>query len=177
ASLQIGKDVDPTINNPTTSDAVIITLVNSGIPVSTLRAGTAANIKKSFGLVWDSRTYVPASGTTPSKGQQWVYVSPNSGNGGGNFDPVANPTGNPASVIKRLDTVVSENREADFFELLRATILDGSLGQNTAVPGTSTTGVTPAGSTVSPDVHITNKDHHILSTGAATIDQADPASI
>src|SRR5205823_11021317 len=170
ASLQIGKDVDPTINNPTTSDAVIITLVNSGIPVSTLRAGTAANIKKSFGLVWDSRTYVPASGTTPSKGQQWVYVSPNSGNGGGNFDPVANPTGNPASVIKRLDTVVSENREPDVFELLRATILDGSLGQNT---GGGVTG----GATVFPDVHMSNKDIHVLSIGASMIDQADPDSV
>ncbi len=176
ASLQICKDVDGTINTNCTSDSVIIALVNGGVPVSTLRAGTAANIKKCFGLVWDSRTYVPASGTTPSVGQQWVYISPGSTNGGGTFDPVLAPAGAPASAIKRLDTVASENREPDFFELLRATVLDGSLGQNTAVPGTSTVGVT-GGATIFPDVHMNNKDHHILSIGAAIIDQADPDSI
>ena len=52
----------------------------------------------------------------------------------------------------------------------------GRLGQNTAVPGTSTTGVT-GGTTVFPDIHMSNKDHHILSIGAAIIDQADPDSI
>jgi hypothetical protein len=177
AALQICKDVDPTINTNCTSDSVIIALVNSGVPVSTLRAGTKNNIKKCFGLVWDSRTpYIPPTGTTPSVGQQWVYVSPASTNGGGTFDPVAAPSGSPASVIKRLDTVASENREPDFFELLRATILDGSLGQNTATPGTSTTGVT-GGATVFPDIHMNNKDHHVLSIGAAIIDQADPDSI
>ena len=170
ATLQICKDVDGTINTNCTSDSAIIALVNSGVPVSTLRAGTAANVKKCFGLVWDSRTYVAASGTTPSVGQQWVYVSPSSANGGGTFDPVAAPSGSPASVIKRLDTVVGENREPDFFELLRATILDGSLGQNT---GGGVTG----GTTVFPDVHMSNKDHHILSIGAAIIDQADPDSV
>ncbi|MBA3353006.1 MAG: hypothetical protein H0U23_11420 [Blastocatellia bacterium] len=97
--------------------------------------------------------------------------------GRGNFSPVLNPTGNPAPAIKRLDTVASENREPDFFELLRATILDGSLGQNTAIPGSSTTGVTGTGATtVFPDVHMSNKTHHILSIGAAIIDQADPDS-
>lgn len=170
ATLQICKDVDATINTNCTSDSVIIALVNSGVPVSTLRGGTAGNIKKCFGLVWDSRTYVPASGTTPSIGQQWVYTSPSSTNGGGTFDPVAAPNGSPASAIKRLDTVVSENREPDFFELLRATILDGSLGQNT---GGGVTG----GATLFPDIHMNNKDHHILSIGAAIIDQADPDSI
>ena len=176
ASLQICKDVDPTINTNCTSDSVVIALVNSGVPVSTLRAGTVANIKKCFGLVWDSRTYVAASGTTPSVGRQWVYISPNANNGGGAFDPVLAPIGAPASVIKRLDTVALENREPDFFELLRATILDGSLGQNTAVPGTSTVGVT-GGATIFPDVHMNNKDHQVLSIGAAIIDQADPDSV
>src|SRR5262249_53416490 len=137
---------------------------------------TAVNIKNCFGLVWDSRSYVPASGTTPSIGQQWVYISPNSSSPGGTFDPVSNPGGTIASDIKRLDVVAAENREPDFFELLRATILDGSLGQNTAIPGTSAAGVT-GGATVFPDVHMSNKAHHILSIGAAIFDQADPDSI
>ena len=159
------------------NDPAILQLTAAGVdvPLSTIKAGTAANIKACFGLVWDSRAYVPASGTTPSIGQQWVYVSPSSLNPGGNFDPVTNPTGNPASDIKSLDIVASENREPDFFELLRATILDGSLGQNT---GGGVTGVTPPDPTkVFPDIHMSNKAHHILSIGAAIIDQADPDSM
>ena len=159
------------------SDQAITQLTAAGVdvPLSTIQAGTAANIKACFGLVWDSRAYVPATGTTPSIGQQWVYVSPNSLNTGGNFDPVTNPTGNPASDIKRLDTVASENRKPDFFELMRATILGGSLGQNT---GGGVTGVTPPDPTkVFPDLHMSNRAHHVLSIGAAIIDQADPDSI
>jgi hypothetical protein len=113
------------------------------------------------------RHYFSLFSIRPSTGQQWVYVSPSSANGGGTF---SGTSGNPASIIKRLDTVASENREPDFFELLRATILDGSLGQNT---GGGVTG----GATVFPDLHMSNKDHHVLSIGAAIIDQADPDSI
>ena len=177
----ICKDVDATINTNCTSNPAIVALVNSGVPVSTLRAGTAVNIKKCFGLVWDSRPYVAASGTTPSIGQQWVYVSPTSTNGGGTFDPVNNPSGSPASTIKTLNTVALENRDPDFFELLRATILDGSLGQNTGggITGAPTPGPSPSPSPppIFPDVHMSNKDHHVLSIGAAIIDQADPDSV
>jgi hypothetical protein len=161
--------------NLASTDAVYTALINAGVSTATIQAGTAANIKKCFGLVWDSRTpYVAASGTTPSKGQQWVYTSPSSISPGGNFDPVSNPTGNPASDIKRLDIVASENREPDFFELLRAAILDGSLGQNT---GGGVTGAPSPGPSVFPDLHMSNKAHHILSIGASIIDQADPDSI
>ncbi len=172
-TLAIGKDVDPSVNSPTTSDAVIIQLVASGVPVSTLRAGTAVNIRKYFGLVWDSRAYVAASATTPSIGQQWIYDSPTSSGTGGSFDP-ASPSGNPASDIKSLATVASENREPDFFELLRAAILDGSLGQNT---GGGVTGTVTGGPAVFPDIHMSNKAHHILSIAASIIDQADPDSV
>jgi hypothetical protein len=153
-----------------TTDPAITQLTNAGVPLSTIQAGTAANIKACFGLVWDSRAYVPVPGTGSPIGQQWVYDSPSSLNTGGNFDPATNPNGNPASDIKRLDIVASENREPDFFELLRATILDGSLGQDT---GGGVTG----GATIFPDIHMSNKAHHILSIGAAIMDQADPDSI
>jgi hypothetical protein len=152
------------------SDLAITQLTAAGVPLSTIKAGTAANIKACFGLVWDSRAFVPVPGTGSPIGQQWVYDSPSSANTGGNFDPVTNPSGNPASDIKSLDIVASENREPDFFELLRATISDGSLGQNT---GGGVTG----GATIFPDVHMSNKTHHILAIGAAIIDQADPDSI
>src|SRR5207249_3862671 len=83
-----------------------------------------------------------------------------------------NPTGTTAaSRILRLDEVAAASpaREPDFFELLQAGILSGSLGQNTGG------GVT--GGNVFPDVHMSNSTQHILSIGAAIMDQADPDSI
>jgi hypothetical protein len=148
-----------------------------GIPASYLRAGTAASIKASFGLVWDSRTPQPLPSNASPIGQQWVYVSPSSANTGGNFDPATNPNGNPASDVKGLDIVASENREPDFFELLRATILDGSLGQNTGGGVTRTTAEQTQGLPVFPDVHMSNKALHTLTIAACVIDQADPDSI
>jgi hypothetical protein len=150
------------------SDPAITQLTNppNNVPLATIQAGTAANIKACFGLVWDSRAFQPVPSNSSPIGQQWVYTSPSSLNTGGNFDGT---NGNPASDIKRLDTVASENREPDFFELLRATILDGSIGQDTGG------GVT--GGNVFPDVHMSNKACHVLSIGAAIIDQADPDSI
>lgn len=92
-----------------------------GIPQSYLLQGTAANIKASFGLVWDSRLYV----ASPRAGQQWVYASPSSANSGGTFDGTS---GTGATIIKALSTVQTEAREPDFFELLKAVILNGSVG-------------------------------------------------
>jgi hypothetical protein len=81
-----------------------------------------------------------------------------------------NPTGtSAASRILRLDEVAAAAREPDFFELLQAGIFSGSLGQNTGG------GVT--GGNVFPDIHMSNSTHHILSIGAAIMDQADPDSI
>jgi len=117
-----------------------------GIPAGYLQAGTAPNIKKCFGLTF------PAGGTP---GSPWTYTNPN---------------GTAASNrILRLDEVAAAGREADFFELLQAGILSGSLGQNTGG------GVT--GGNVFPDIHMNNSAHHILSIGAAIIDQADIDSI
>jgi hypothetical protein len=159
-----------------TTDPVYQALTNAGVTATTIKAGTAANIKTCFGLVWDSRAYVPATATTNSQGQQWVYISPSSGNGGGNFDPISNPSGNPASDIKTLATVVSENREPDFFELLRAAILDASLGQNTG-GGVTSSAADSQGANTFPDLHMSNKALHVLTIGACIIDQADPDSV
>jgi hypothetical protein len=121
-------------------------LLNAGVSLSTIKAGTAANVKACFGLTF------PVGGTA---GSPWTYT---------------NPTGGTAATrILRLDEVAAAGREPDFFELLQAGILSGSLGQNTGG------GVT--GGNVFPDVHMNNSTHHILSIGAAMIDQADPDSI
>jgi hypothetical protein len=94
----------------------------------------------------------PAGGAA---GSPWTYTNPNG--------TVA------ANRILRLDEVAAAGREPDFFELLQSGILSGSLGQNTHG------GVT--GGNVFPDVHMSNSAHHILSIGAAIIDQADIDSI
>lgn len=70
--------------------------------------------------------------------------------------------------ILSLSEVASNNREPDFLELLQASILPGSLGQASG-------GLT--GSNVFPDIHMANATHHLLSIGAAIIDQSDPDSI
>ncbi len=129
-----------------TTDPVYTSLVNAGVSSTTIAAGTAANIKACFGLTF------PTGGTA---GSPWTY---------------ANPTGAAAaSAIMRLDLVAAAGREADFFELLQAAILSGSLGQNTVG------GVT--GGNVFPDIHMSSTTHHILTIGACIIDQADPDSI
>ncbi|MBA3570798.1 MAG: hypothetical protein H0W34_02230 [Pyrinomonadaceae bacterium] len=134
-----------------TTDSVYTALINAGVSTTTIQAGTAANVKRCFGLTF---------GINP--GDPWAYT---------------NPTGTAtATGILRLDEVATAGREPDFFELLQAGILSGSLGQSTAPPpGTSGGGVT--GGNVFPDIHMNNTAHHILSIGAAIIDQADPDSV
>ena len=150
----VGHDLDPNIVTPATSDPIITNLVNNfGVSVAMLEAGTAANIKACFGLTF------PTGG---SAGSPWTYT---------------NPTGtSAASAIMRLDQVAAAARDPDFFELLQAGILSGSLGQNTAPPpGTSGGGTT--GGNVFPDVHMSSTMQHLLTIGAGIIDQADPDSI
>src|SRR6266550_1860514 len=131
------------------NDPVILALTGAGVSIPTITAGTAANITKCFGLQF--------GGAAPNASFPWIYTNPNG----------AGIT--PATRIMRLDEVAAAAREPDFFELLQAGILSGSLGQNTGG------GVT--GGNVFPDVHMSNSTHHILSIGAAIIDQADPDSI
>jgi hypothetical protein len=91
-----------------------------------------------FGLVWSS--------------DRWIY---------------AGPSGSTAqSAIKTLAQVTSDNREPNFFELLKASVLSGSLGKTTAA-----------------DTGIANRDRdldtdlQILKMGANIIDQADADDI
>jgi len=135
----------PSATLPTT-DPVYQALINAGVSATTISAGTAANIKACFGLTF--ATGGPA-------GSPWTYTNPN-GTGAANR-------------ILRLDEVAAAGREPDFFELLQAGILSGSLGQNT------NGGVT--GGNVFPDVHMSSAMQHLLTIGGCIIDQADPDSI
>ncbi|MFA7344110.1 MAG: hypothetical protein WC003_07380, partial [Terrimicrobiaceae bacterium] len=75
-------------------------------------------IKSCFGLVWD----YPGgnSGSTSANGGNrcWNYVGS------------TGTIGSPPGTIKTLDQVAAEGREPNFFELLKAAILSGSLGKD-----------------------------------------------
>jgi hypothetical protein len=87
--------------------------ITFGLTDAFLQKGTAANILKYFGLVWDSTN------------ERWNYV------GGAN----PNPSATPATSIATLNTLTG-TREPDFFELLQAAILDNSLGDYYSVDST-----------------------------------------
>jgi hypothetical protein len=136
------------------NDPVITALTAAGVSLSTIQAGTAANVKTCFGLTF--------GGTVGDPSNAWIYT---------------NPTGaSAASAILRLDQVAAAAREPDFFELLQAGILSGSLGQSSG-------GVSPTGSTVfgtldtSASNYMSSTIQHLLTIGACIIDQADPDSI
>jgi hypothetical protein len=150
-----------TLNN---NDPVITALLLAGVPLSTIQAGTAANVKYCFGLTFGGNQ------TVGDPSNPWVYT---------NHKNSTDTT--QASTILRLDqvadnSIVTTPREPDFFELLQAGILSGSLGQSTAPPpGTSGGGTT--GGNVFPDVHMSSTMQHLLTIGASIIDEADPDSI
>jgi hypothetical protein len=104
---------------------IVAQLNAAGIPSTYLQQGTPQNILMCFGLAWDSVNKL------------WVYTSPKPGNGGGIFTS-GNSDGPAtsqlaANTIKTLAVVASENREPDFFELLKAGILRGSVGIHPSV--------------------------------------------
>lgn len=105
----------------------------------------AAAIQACFGLRWDT---TQDSNLTGAK--VWRYVG-NTGTSAQNS-------------IKTLDTVANENREPNFFELLQAAILRGSLGVN-------------GGSAHFPSTHQVNSMLQIFRIGACIIDQYDRDSV
>jgi len=105
--------------------------------------GSADAVRRHFGLRWDAA------------GHQWVYTSPDAGN-------------TATGVIKTLEQVADAGREPDFFELLKAGILNGSLGQ---------VGVTNPGDGGSRTMEMDeDPDIQIMRIGAAIIDQYDADS-
>jgi hypothetical protein len=104
-----------------------------------LAAATALTVQRDFGLKWnaDHWDYVGATGTTVQ------------------------------STIKRLDEVALANREPNFFELLKAGILSGSVG----------IGSGGANTFVAADAKYLNSDYQIMQIGANIIDQWDSDNI
>jgi len=106
-------------------------------------------IQRDFGLQWDTNN------------NRWNYV-------GGSGSTVQ-------TAIERLDQVVAENREPNFFELLKAGILSGSVGMGSGTGNVRTfvNAETKYYSTVAP----TSSDYQIMQIGANIIDQWDSDNI
>jgi hypothetical protein len=107
-------------------------------------SGEAARREQYFGLQWDNAA------------KRWNYSQYG-----------------PGTTIKTLATVAGENREPNFFEVLKAGILSGSLGKfvhgasrNTPVETSAITGAVDK-----------NPDQQIFQIGAALIDQYDADDI
>jgi hypothetical protein len=113
--------------------------------ISELATTTNSNIQRDFGLKWNSGQnrwdYVGASGSTVQ------------------------------TTIERLDQVATENREPNFFEVLKAVILNGSVGLGS---GPSNTFVTAdAKYYTTPN----SADNQIIEIGANIIDSWDADNI
>jgi hypothetical protein len=135
------------------SDPLIVALLEEGVTTEHLERGTPGNIQKAFGLRWQ-----PGPGPD-GLGGYWIYD--------------VHSSSNPIDV---LETVASEGREPDFFEILKATIRAGAIGraregymeyQNTSTAWKNTAFL----DRIHSESYINN---HILQLGANIIDQAHP---
>jgi len=132
------------------SDPAYQQLVNQGVSAEMIQSGSSSNIANYFGLTWKADPM--------NSGSCWWYSHGSS-------------TGN----ILKLAEVQSQNREADFFEILKASIAVGSLGKGAA------TNHNAAEYTSSPDLPTlmdvaqynldTSVDDQVLQIGANIIDQ------
>jgi len=132
----------------------------------TVNGGTDAKIKRAFGLVWDASNL------------RWTYTSPEGA--GTTPAPATLPTltnQTPPQIpavhtIKTLSEVANlpSARDPDFFELLKAGILEGSTGKVGTAAGAITSGVVCFPQDSYPD-------YQIIRIGVCLIDQADEDSL
>ena len=127
---------------------------------------SAYDVWRAFGLVWDSSN------------NAWDYVS---GAGSGSTPPTASVT-NTKAAIETLAQVASGTytgdttpRDPDFFELLQAGILNGTLGQTGGAQGNgSSSSIYGANGDVVGYDSVTT--YHTMQIGVNTMDQASPDS-
>ena len=137
----LGLSGPVTTGNPTT--------IFNGVPVvaSTLVATGVTTVQRDFGLKWDNA----------NTAKHWDYVG---------------ATGSTVqTAIKRLDQVAAENREPNFFELLKAVILNGSVGLGSG--GTNTFVAAQTKYYSAP----LSSDYQIMQIGANIIDQWDSNNV
>ncbi len=112
---------------------------------------SATVVQNCFGLIWG-----PSNDPSLGGASVWKYVGASGST--------------EQQRIKTLSEVVAENRAPDFFELLQAAILQGSLGVN------GNAGATSGSAEYNASVQQTPSMFQILRMGAAAIDQADADS-
>jgi hypothetical protein len=148
-----------------------------GVSPAYLQQGTAANIQKYFGLVWQLDNSTNQPGQTAAKGQpvpassfldneyKWFYY------GGHVF---ATGTGGPISRVVDIANLGTGARDPDFFELLKATVSAGSKAGGSMSLASISTQYSTAGSThpyYYQTVLDTNLDYAIMQLGVNIIDQ------
>jgi Tfp pilus assembly protein PilX len=131
-----------------------VTTLSSG----TLSVATAAAIQRDFGLVWNPGN---GSGLTDdiNSAPHWNYCGPSG-----------------SSIQNSIATLGSiGNREPNFFELLKAAILSGSLGRDAGANGSYLVNWEqgPASGVQTSDLNI---DFQVIQLGANIIDQSDSDS-
>jgi hypothetical protein len=138
-----------------TFKSTTISTINNGVPV----AATAATVQRDFGLLWNSAS------------NRWDYVG---------------PTGSTVQTsIERLvsanpPNVGNDNREPNFFEVLKAAILSGSvgLGSGADVAHTATfVAAEPKYWNTGDTTHGTSSDYQIMQIGANIINQWDSGNL
>jgi len=144
-----------------TTDITTLGINASGVNTGTLSAASAATIQRDFGLVWVAGN---GSGnpTDILSAPHWNYCGPT----GSTIQPT----------IALLGTI--GNREPNFFELLKAAILNGSLGRDAGINGTFL--LNPPGYEEGPasgnQTNDLNIDLQVIQLGANIIDQSDADS-
>jgi hypothetical protein len=133
-----------------------VTATSSTMVNGLLSAASAATIQRDFGLVWDSSN----DPTTGQPRNRWNYVGAGS---------------TVQTSIKRLDQVATENpgREPNFFELLKAAILNGSVGLGS---GSASSFVASEAQYYDNSAGL-SADYQIIQIGANTIDQWDSDNV
>src|SRR6266545_2029789 len=144
--------ITPTGPNTTTNSTIIRGVFQPATTTSDnnypeLPAG--GTIQRDFGLQWDNTN------------KRWNYV-------GGSGSIVQ-------TTIERLDQVANENREPNFFELLKAAILSGSVGMGSGT-GNARTFVAPEGKYYDTTNNMSS-DYQIMQIGANIINQRDSGNV
>jgi hypothetical protein len=132
------------------SDAIITNLTAQGVPLALIQSGTPANILKYFGLAWNSTTGV------------WTYAH------------------GVAGSVGKLSEVQALGREPDFFELLKAGMVVGSMAKGGSSNHNGGGSTAPTKNPVSVDTVQynldTNVDAQIAQIAANIVDQYDADS-
>lgn len=161
-----------TYNGPSASRSQsapdIQSLIANGIPWTYLQEGTAANIEKHFGLTWDSSN------------KRWVYDVHRGTSGGSR---IIKMLGRPANVPAPNATgyVQDSDRDANFFELLKAGISLGSLGKAATTSQTAVPFVPPGYNAIEVPLNLryafdSSVDYHIIQIGANILNEVNPTS-